>query len=85
MIGQLLELLAQPRSAAGLARDLGAPVSAVEGMLRLLEARGYVESLPPEAPVCGSCAAGRECSALGAELPLRWVVTAKGRGYAPEG
>lgn len=88
MIPRLLELLQVPRDSQELARELGATVSAVEGMLRLLEGRGYVGYAYDESPACGTgcggCSVRRLCPAEGEEAPFLkvWRVTSKGRQYA---
>lgn len=85
MIPRLLELLQVPRDARDLARELGASASAVEGMLRLLEARGYVGYAFDDSPACGTgcggCSVRRLCPAEGEEAPFLkvWRVTAKAR------
>lgn len=89
MIPRLLELLEVPRAADELARELGTSISAVEGMLRLLEAKGYVGYAFEESPACGTacggCSVARLCPARGAEAPFMkaWRVTSKGRRQAP--
>lgn len=65
MIERLLELLESPRSPGDLARELGTTGSAVEGMLGLLESRGYVERLCQSSSACGGCAVRNLCPTPG--------------------
>ncbi|NMA26768.1 MAG: DNA-binding protein [Burkholderiales bacterium] len=61
MIESLLEKLEFPRSPDDLARELGTTGSVVEGMLELLESRGYVERLCQSSSSCGGCAVVKMC------------------------
>jgi len=66
VIERLLEMLETPRSLGELARELGTTGSAVEGMLGLLQSRGYVERLCDSPPSCGGCAVRNLCPTPGA-------------------
>ena len=76
MIARLLALLEEPRSVGELSARLGAPASAVEGMLKLLESRGYVDRACRDSPACGSCSVKGLCSTA---QPLEvWKATRRG-------
>ncbi len=77
MIERLLELLEAPRSPGELARELGTTGSAVEGMLGLLESRGYVERLCDSPPCCGGCAVRNLCPGPGAVTQGVWRRTSR--------
>ena len=88
MIPRLLELLERPGSPEGLAASLGTSPSVVEGMLRLLEARGYVgrvgDPLQACRSGCGACSLRRLCPGSGqAEAPEAWWVLLPERRAAP--
>ena len=79
MIARLLELLDRPRSLGELGASLETSPSVVEGMLRLLEARGYVgrvgDPLQGCRTGCGACSVRRLCPGSGqAEAPEDWWV-----------
>ncbi len=72
MIERLLELLEAPRSSGQLAHELGTTPSALEGMLGLLESRGYIERLCASPPSCGGCAVRNLCPSPGGEAQEIW-------------
>ncbi|GMU56633.1 MAG: hypothetical protein AMXMBFR33_57790 [Candidatus Xenobia bacterium] len=82
---QLLALLERPRTTAELSGELKTDEQAVEGLLSLLGARGYVGKAYDRSPTCGtgcgSCSLQRLCPAKGEEAPFLpvWRLTGRGR------
>lgn len=75
----------EPRTPAELARTLGSSEAALSGMLRTLQAGGYVqEALPQQGDcTCGPCALKGLCrNADGEAVPLHLLrLTARGEAY----
>lgn len=75
----------EPRTPAELARTLGSSEAALTGMLRTLQAGGYVQEAVPEQEgcACGPCALKSLCRNVGGEAaPLHLLrLTTRGEAY----
>ncbi|GAA5511787.1 hypothetical protein Dcar01_00500 [Deinococcus carri] len=75
----------EPRTPAELARTLGSSEAALAGMLRTLQAGGYVQEAAPqtEGCACGPCALKSMCRNAGGEAaPLHLLrLTTRGEAY----
>jgi hypothetical protein len=75
----------EPRTPSELARDLGSSEAALSGMLRTLQAGGYVQEAAPAADgcSCGPCALKSMCrNADGETAPLGLLrLTPRGAAY----
>ncbi|GAA5531824.1 helix-turn-helix domain-containing protein [Deinococcus aluminii] len=79
----------EPRTPAELARTLGSSEAALSGMLRTLQASGYVQEAAPQTDgcACGPCALKSMCrNANGEAAPLHLLrLTARGEAYLKRG
>lgn len=81
----LRAIAVEPRTPAELARHLGSSETALEGMLRTLQAGGYVQEAIPDSDgcACGPCALKSMCRNAGGETaPLHLLrLTPRGETY----
>ncbi|GMA15054.1 MarR family transcriptional regulator [Deinococcus metallilatus] len=79
----------EPRTPAELARTLGSSEAALSGMLRTLQASGYVQEAAPQTDgcACGPCALKSMCRNVNGEAaPLHLLrLTARGEAYLKRG